>query len=63
MQPDVELPPFVWLKVDGRASCDDFGINQKLNLVISERAFDVLDDLPSATSYRSAAAISSAEVV
>ncbi len=28
---------FYWLKVDGRADYDDFGIN--LNLVISERAF------------------------
>ncbi|TPM45393.1 hypothetical protein FJ951_16200 [Mesorhizobium sp. B2-2-3] len=51
LQPDVELPPFVWLKVDGRAGHDDFGVNQKLNLVISERAFDVLDELglPSAS--------------
>jgi hypothetical protein len=51
LQPDVELPPFIWLKVDGRAGHDDFGINQSLNLVISERAFDVLDELglPSAS--------------
>ena len=55
VQPDVELPPFVWLKVDGEAGHDDFGINQNLNLVISERAFDVLDDLlglPSASIRR-----------
>ncbi|MBZ9703047.1 MULTISPECIES: hypothetical protein [unclassified Mesorhizobium] len=54
LQPDVELPPFVWLKVDGRAGHDDFGVNQKLNLVISERAFDVLDELglPSASIQR-----------
>ncbi|UDL89509.1 hypothetical protein LGH82_31405 [Mesorhizobium sp. PAMC28654] len=45
VQPDVELPPFVWLKVDGEAGQDDFGISQELNLVISERAFDVFDDL------------------
>ncbi|MFK0692083.1 hypothetical protein ACFX5Q_28310 [Mesorhizobium sp. IMUNJ 23033] len=51
LQPDVELPVFVWLKVDGRAGRDDFGINQNLNLVVSERAFDVLDELglPSAS--------------
>ncbi|ANT51227.1 hypothetical protein MEA186_05461 [Mesorhizobium amorphae CCNWGS0123] len=55
VQPDVELPPFVWLKVDGRAGHDDFGINQNLNLVMSERAFDVLDELlglPSASIKR-----------
>ncbi|WP_246679558.1 hypothetical protein [Mesorhizobium sp. B2-3-5] len=54
LQPDVKLPLFVWLKVDGRAGHDDFGINQKLNLVISERAFDVLDELglPSASIKR-----------
>lgn len=45
VQPDVELPPFVWLKVDGEAGRDDFGINQELYLVISERAFDVFDEL------------------
>jgi hypothetical protein len=51
LQPDVQLPPFVWLNLDGRAGHDDFGINQGLNLVISERAFDVLDELglPSAS--------------
>ncbi|MER9328195.1 hypothetical protein [Mesorhizobium sp. M0488] len=51
VQPDVVLPPFVWLKVDGRAGHDDFGINQELYLVISERALDVLDELglPSAS--------------
>jgi hypothetical protein len=51
LQADVELPPFVWLKVNGSAGHDDFGINKHLNLVISERAFDVLDELglPSAS--------------
>jgi len=51
LQPDVELPAFVWLKVDGRAGHDDFGIANNLNLVVSERAFDVLDELglPSAS--------------
>ncbi|MBZ9854321.1 hypothetical protein LB566_10940 [Mesorhizobium sp. CA13] len=51
VQPDVVLPPFVWLKVDGKAGLDDFGINQKLYLVMSERALDVLDELglPSAS--------------
>ncbi|WP_245481710.1 MULTISPECIES: hypothetical protein [unclassified Mesorhizobium] len=55
VQPGVGLPPFVWLKVDGEAGRDDFGINQKLNLVISERAFDVFDELfglPSADFWR-----------
>ncbi|BCG79529.1 hypothetical protein [Mesorhizobium sp. 113-3-3] len=45
VQPDVELPPFVWLKVDGKAGQDDFGISRTLNLVISERAFYVFDEL------------------
>lgn len=50
-QPDVELPSFVWLKVNGKAGHDDFGIAKNLNLVLSERVFDVFDErgLPSAT--------------
>ena len=54
VQPDVVLPPFVWLKVGGKAGHDDFGINQNLNLVVSERAFDVFDELglPSADIKR-----------
>lgn len=42
---DVKLPPFVWLKVIGRAGRDDFGIGRNFRLVISERVLDVLDEL------------------
>lgn len=51
LQPEVELPSFVWLKVNGKAGHDDFGIAKNLNLVLSERVFDVFDErgLPSAT--------------
>jgi hypothetical protein len=31
LQPDVELPPFVWLKIDGQAGRDDFGIAGNLS--------------------------------
>lgn len=51
LQPAVELPQFVWLKVSGKAGHDDFGIAGDLRLVISERVLDILDHLgiPSAT--------------
>ncbi|MET3577650.1 hypothetical protein ABID19_000665 [Mesorhizobium robiniae] len=51
LQPHVELPQFVWLKVDGKAGHDDFGIAGDLRLVISKRVLDLLDDfgIPSAT--------------
>ncbi|CDX39983.1 conserved hypothetical protein [Mesorhizobium sp. SOD10] len=42
MQPDVELPPFVWLKVDGEADHDDFGLAEGHRLVVTERVLDVL---------------------
>lgn len=45
MQPDVELPPFVWLKVDGRAGHDDFGLAEDHRLVVSERVLDALRPL------------------
>ncbi|MER9328179.1 hypothetical protein NKJ26_19475 [Mesorhizobium sp. M0152] len=51
LQPHVELPQFVWLKVNGKAGHDDFGIASDLRLVISERMLDLLNDfgIPSAT--------------
>ncbi|MER9891704.1 hypothetical protein NKJ40_06305 [Mesorhizobium sp. M0119] len=51
LQPDVELPQFVWLKVNGKAGHDDFGIAGDLRLVISKRVLDLLDrfGIPSAT--------------
>lgn len=45
MQPDLELPPFVWLKVDGKAGHDDFGLAEDHRLVVSERVLDALRPL------------------
>ncbi|ESY09652.1 hypothetical protein X751_31480 [Mesorhizobium sp. LNJC395A00] len=42
MQPDQKLPPFVWLKVSGKAGLDDFGIAKDYRLVVSESVLDVL---------------------
>ncbi len=42
MQPDQKLPPFVWLKVNGEAGHDDFGIAKDYRLVVSERVLDAL---------------------
>ncbi|MER8982008.1 MULTISPECIES: hypothetical protein [unclassified Mesorhizobium] len=45
MQPDQKLPPFVWLKVNGDAGRDDFGMAKDLRLVVSERVLDALKPL------------------
>lgn len=45
MQPDQKLPPFVWLKVNGDAGRDDFGIARDYRLVVSERVLDALKPL------------------
>lgn len=42
---DVKLPSFVWLKVNGHAGHDDFGIGRNHRLVVSERILDLLDGL------------------
>ncbi|PBB32745.1 hypothetical protein [Mesorhizobium sp. WSM3882] len=44
-QPGLELPHFVWLKVNGKAGQDDFGIAVPFRLVISERVLDLLESL------------------
>jgi len=44
-QPGLELPPFVWLKVNGKAGRDDFGIAADYRLVISKRVLDLLESL------------------
>jgi len=44
-QPELELPPFVWLKVNGKAGRDDFGIAIPFRLVISKRILDFLESL------------------
>lgn len=42
MQPDQKLPSFVWLKVNGDAGDDDFGIAKDYRLVVSERVLEAL---------------------
>jgi hypothetical protein len=44
LYPGRVLPKFVWLKVDGTAGQDDFGIAPGLRLVVSERAFELLKE-------------------
>ena len=43
--PDLKLPKFVWLQIDGIPGQDDFGIGKAPGLVISERALEVLKGL------------------
>lgn len=40
--PDLVLPKFVWLKINGQAGNDDFGINTTQELVLSEKALQTL---------------------
>jgi hypothetical protein len=42
MQPGTELPDFVWLKVQGTAGIQDFGLSPEHLLVVSERTLAVL---------------------
>jgi hypothetical protein len=44
-EPDNILPAFAWLKVEGKAGHDDFGIAQNLKLVVSQRALKLLQRL------------------
>jgi hypothetical protein len=37
-----QIPKFVWLKVEGHAERDDFGMASGLRLIVSERALEVL---------------------
>ncbi len=45
LHPSRELPPFAWLKVEGKAGQDDFGIVRNTKLVVSERALALLREL------------------
>jgi hypothetical protein len=45
LYPDQSLPTFVWLKPLGRAGQDDVGVAPDGRLVISQRVYDVLDDI------------------
>ncbi|MFN8816645.1 MAG: hypothetical protein ACK5ZV_07910 [bacterium] len=42
LHPGLQLPSFLWLKVEGRPGEDDFGIGSDLRLVVSTRALDLL---------------------
>jgi len=45
MYPNKTLPQFFWLKVDGSAGKDDFGIAKDHRLVISKKALDTMKQL------------------
>ena len=45
LYPNRQIPKFIWLKIQGEAGRDDFGIAPGLMLVISERALEVLRGL------------------
>jgi hypothetical protein len=45
LHPDLILPKFVWLKIDGKAGEDDFGIDRDFILVVSTRALKLLQGL------------------
>lgn len=42
LQPDVTLPDFVWLCVNGKPSNEDFGISESNTLIVSSSAYNVL---------------------
>ncbi len=42
LYPDRMLPPFYWLKVQGRAGVDDVGLSDDNRLVVSKRVLDLL---------------------
>src|SRR5216683_5356058 len=42
LHPDLQLPRFAWLKIEGTPGRDDFGIAPGLMLVVSERALALL---------------------
>jgi hypothetical protein len=43
LHPRKKLPKFVWLKVDGQPGKDDFGLAERRRLVVSKRAFQLLN--------------------
>ena len=45
LYPERELPRFVWIRIEGKPSEDDFGIASDARLVVSERALKVLKHL------------------
>jgi hypothetical protein len=45
LYPGRALPDFIWMKVNGRAEEDDFGLSSDYRLVISDRALRILEEL------------------
>jgi len=45
LYPDRELPKFMWLKVGGTAGQDDFGVTPDLQLIVSDAALAVLENV------------------
>jgi hypothetical protein len=45
LNPGASIPPFRWLKVSGRPGGDDFGLTERGELIISDRALGVLQDV------------------
>ena len=42
LYPEIVLPDFRWLKIQGTDGLDDFGLSSDFRLVISERALEIL---------------------
>jgi hypothetical protein len=49
LHPDRKLPPFAWLKPEGKAGQDDVGTVADDTLVVSQRSLDTLSRLGSPT--------------
>jgi hypothetical protein len=45
LEPNQQLPKFAWLKVNGDAGRDDFGVTHDLRPVVSERTLQLLQRL------------------
>ncbi len=43
---DRELPEFVWLKVEGEAGKNDFGLSLKNSIVVSDRVLEIIKCFP-----------------
>jgi uncharacterized repeat protein (TIGR02543 family) len=42
LHPDVQLPLFVWLRIDGKPGEDDFGLRKGIRMIVSQTALTVL---------------------
>ena len=45
LYPNLQLPKFVWLQIEGKPGRDDFGIGQRYGVVVPDRALEVLKEL------------------